>query len=247
MISLKTKEEIKLMEEGGEKLKRILNRLVAEAKEGVKGIELENLALRLIDKEGGKPSFKMVPYYDFATCINFNEGVVHGIPSRRKIKPGDVVTIDLGIFYKGFHTDMATTFQVPPVKSKKKLLLTGEKALVKAIRKAKPGNHVGHISKVIEEEISKAGFSPVKSLTGHGIGRKLHEEPSIPCFLEGKPEITPRLKEGMALAIEVIYTEDKAELVLAQDGWTVKAKNGRIGVLFEKTIAVCQKGPLVLT
>lgn len=247
MIPIKNKKEIEIMKEGGRRVREVLAALKGRIAEGVKTIDLEKQALRLIENAGGKPSFKMVPGYGFATCITLNEEVVHGIPSDKKIKAGDLVSLDLGIYYQGFHTDAAFTIQVPGGNQRSYFLKTGQKTLAKAISQAKSGSYVGHISKTIEEEISKAGFFPVRELTGHGVGRKLHEQPAIPCFLKGEPEKTPELAPGMTLAIEVIYTDRKTELALASDGWTMKAKNAKISGLFERTIAVTQKDPLVLT
>jgi len=173
--------------------------------------------------------------------------VVHGLPGQRKIKAGDLVSLDLGFYFQGFHTDMATTIQIPGGTSQSPFLLAGKKALKKAISEAKPGKRVGHLSAAIEKEITKAGLFPVRQLTGHGIGRKLHEKPPIPCFLKGSVSKTPQLESGMSLAIEVIYTQKPGKLVLASDGWTVKAENGKISGLFEKTVAITQSDPLVLT
>jgi methionyl aminopeptidase len=252
MITIKSKREIEIMSEGGKILRKILNTILENLKPGVTTLALDQLAEKKILEFGGRPSFKMVPGYRWSTCITLNDEVVHGIPGDRKISDGDVVGVDIGIYYQGFHTDMAETVLVGGQKSQKrneksKFLEVGRKALEKAIAKAKPGNYLGEISKTIEENIKKAGFSPVYSLTGHGIGRKLHEEPQIPCFLEGEIENTPLLKKGMTLAIEVIYNLGSPEVVLSCDGWTIKTKDGKISALFEETVAIVDSGFLVLT
>ncbi|MFZ5365671.1 MAG: type I methionyl aminopeptidase [Patescibacteria group bacterium] len=253
MIPLKSKKEIEIMVEGGKRLRQVLEHVLKNLKPGITTLQLDKQAEEKILAFGGKPSFKMVPGYAWATCITVNEEVVHGIPGERKIKEGDVVGVDMGMYYKGFHTDMAETIKIKNEKLKikneetERFLETGRKALEEAIKMAKAGNYLGQISKTIEGEIKKAGFSPVRALTGHGIGRILHEEPQIPCFLEGRVEKTPKLKKGMTLAIEVIYNLGLPEVVLTSDGWTIKTKDGKISGLFEETVAVTANDPLVLT
>jgi methionyl aminopeptidase len=211
--------------------------------------KLDQLAESLIKKAGGKPSFKMVKSYHWTTCINVNQGVVHGVPGDYRLKAGDLVSVDIGIFYQGFHTDMARTIRLGSKNQRDKddFLVPGRRALKKAIKAAKPGNRVGHISAVIEKEIRRGGLSPVRNLTGHGVGRELHEEPRIHCFLKGKIEETPKLKPGMVLAIEVIYVQGKPDLVLKDDSWTIETADGQLAGLFENTIAVTKKKPLILT
>ena len=260
MIPIKTKEEIEVMIEGGRRLARVFDQVLKEVKPGVETKRLDELGEALIKKEKGKPSFKMVPGYHWSTCINVNQGVVHGIPGGYRLKEGDLLSLDAGIFYQRFHTDKAETILVQRAKcparggvnsvqseEKYKFLEAGKRALEKAIEMARPGNYLGQISKVIEKEIGKAGFSPVRALTGHGVGRKLHEEPQIPCFFEREVEKTPKLKKGMTLAIEIIYNQGLPEVVLTSDGWTIETKDGKISGLFEETVAVTAGGPLVLT
>lgn len=248
MIPIKTPQDLKVMQEGGKRLARIKEELKGRIAPGVAFEEIEKLAQEEIRKAGGKPSFSMVPKYSWATCINVNEGVVHGIPKNRKVKEGDIVSVDVGIFYKGFHTDTSITCGAGKIdKDKEKFLSVGEKALDAAIREAKPQNRLGDISRTIEELLREFNFSPIRALTGHGIGRELHEEPQIPCFLLGKISETPKLLSGMALAIEVIYAQGAPHLVLEEDGWTVRTKDGKISGLFEETVAVTNTGPLILT
>lgn len=251
-ITLKTEEEIGLMVKGGKKLGEIRELLLREAKPGVKTIDLDKLAEEKILTFGGQPSFKTVKDYRFTTCISINEEVVHGLPSKRVIREGDVVGIDLGMIYGGLHVDTAWTVLVKNIKYQKedeteKFLKVGEETLAKAIEVAKAGNRIGHISKVILENIKKAGYSPVKVLTGHGVGKYLHEDPAIPQFLAGRMEETPEILSGMTLAIEVIYNLGTAEVVLKKDGWTIAAADGKISATFEKSIAVRDNGVLVLT
>jgi len=252
MIPIKTEREIELMKEGGQKLAFVFAEVVKKIKPGVSLRQLDSLAEELIIKQGGFPSFKTVRGYHWATCININEGVVHGIPNDYQIKEGDLVSLDMGMLYKGFHTDMAWTLCVRMQNSKcksqnEKFLKVGERVLKMAIKAARPGNQVGHISAVIEKVIRKAGFSPVEDLTGHGVGKKLHEEPQIPCFLARPIAQTPVLQPGMTLAIEVIYTLGKPDLILANDGWTIETADGKPAGLFENTVLVTKRKPVILT
>jgi len=253
MIPIKSAKEIEIMREGGKRLARVFDQVLDAIKPGVSLKKLDQLAESLIEKEGGKPSFKMVKGYNWATCINVNQGVVHGIPGNYRLKDGDVISVDIGMFYKGLHTDMARTLRVRTKKQKNGktkngvFLRAGKKALKEAIKATKPGNRVGHISAAIEKETRKARWTPIKALTGHGVGKKLHEEPQIPCFLRGEIKDTSLLKPGMTLAIEVIYTQGKPDIALREDGWTVETADGQLAALFEDTIAVTDKGPLNLT
>ena len=244
MIPLKSDKEIEIMREGGKRLTWVFKQL--KIKPGMSLKEIDSLAERLIEKQGGKPSFKMVEGYHWATCLNVNQGVVHGVPSDYRLKKGDLLSIDLGLFYQGFHTDVAKTIRVGKESQDKKFLETGKKALAKAIKAAQPGNRVGHISQAIEKEIKKNGFQPIRALVGHGVGKKLHEPPAIPCYLKGKITETEKLKPGMTFAIEVIYTQGKPKVVVNDDGWTVETADGELAALFEDTVAIAKKEPLVL-
>jgi methionyl aminopeptidase len=204
MIHLKTPQEIAVMREGGKKLGTILEDLLAYSIPGTVCTDIENHANELIEKAGATASFKTVPGYKWATCLNVNEVVVHGIPTSYALRGGDILTIDIGLLYKGFHTDTAGTKIIGPPKKNEKFLHTGRKALERAIDAARVGNRIGHISRVVQETIEGAGYSIVKSLVGHGIGRELHEEPQIPNYVRGTIENTLPLQEGMTIAIEPI-------------------------------------------
>lgn len=245
MIPLKSAKEIKIMREGGKRLAWVFKQL--KIKPGMSLKEIDSLVEKLIEKQKGKPSFKTVEGYFWATCLNINQGVVHGVPTNYRLKKGDMLSIDIGIFYKGFHTDKAETIRVGRKNQNEKFLKTGRRALSKAVDAAQPGNRVGHISQAIEKEIEKYGFQPIRALVGHGVGKKLHESPQIPCFLKGEITETEKLKPGMVLAIEVIYTQRKHKVVVNDDGWTVETADGKSAGLFEDTVAVTKKGPLVLT
>ncbi|MBI2621903.1 MAG: type I methionyl aminopeptidase [Candidatus Levybacteria bacterium] len=257
MVDIKTEKEIEIMREGGKILAEILGEVLDSIKPGVNELELDEFAERLIREKGGEPAFKKVKGYRHCLCISGNNIVVHGVPTKRKLQEGDVVGVDCGVYYKGFNTDMSETIKVKRQKSKGKslnedeidrFLETGKKALEEAIKVAIVGNRIGHISKTIQEIVEKEGYSVVRALIGHGVGRQLHEDPEVPGFLNKKIEKTPLLKGGMTIAIEVIYNMGGHEVsYLNSDGWTIATSDGSISGLFEKTIAIKEKGPLVLT
>lgn len=255
MINLKTKEEIEIMRTGGKILSEVLFEVLEHAKVGVSELELDQLAEKLILKKGGEPGFKKVDGYKHTICISTNDVVVHGIPTAYKLKEGDVVGIDCGVYYKGFHTDAAHTVRVQKskVKSQKfdeidNFLQTGERAMWEGIKVAKFGNRVGDISKAIQGIVEGQGYSVVRSLIGHGVGRELHEDPEVPGFLDGSILKTPLLKVGMTIAVEVIYNMGKSDVVYSgSDGWTIKSKDGSLSGLFERTIAIISNGSLMLT
>ena len=226
-----------------------LSQVVRSVKPGVSELELDRLADDLITKRRAIPGFKKVQGYKHATCISTNNVVVHGVPTDYVLKEGDIIGIDCGVFYKGFHTDMSHTVAVGGANQKTKdFLRIGDKALNQSIKQAVPGNRIGNISLEIEEMIEGSSYSVVKSLIGHGVGRLLHEEPEIPGYLASEIEKTSKIKAGMALAIEVIYNMGKEDVVYAnKDGWTISTKDGSLSAVFERTIAVGENGPEVLT
>lgn len=259
MIDYKTPEEIEAMRLGGKILSDVLWEVLSFAKPGVSEIELDQMADRLIKEKGGEPGFKMVKGYKYATCISTNDVVVHGIPTEYKLKDGDIIGIDCGVFYKGFHTDMSHSIKVKSKNSNIKIenedaidrfLEIGEKALNKAIEVAVGGNRVGHISKTIQDIVEKeGGYGVVRSLIGHGVGRNLHEEPEVPGYLAGKIEKTPLLKKGMTIAIEVIYNMNESDVSYPEDndGWTIVSSDGSLSGLFERTVEITDDKPVILT
>src|SRR5258708_8609307 len=253
MIDIKTENEIKSMAEGGKILASVVSQVLEAIKPGVSEKELDRLAEKLILEKGGYPGFKKVKGYKNAICVSTNDAVVHGIPSDYKIKEGDVVGIDCGVFYKGLHTDMSETIRVksPGLETQNdeldKFLSIGKKALNEAIKKARGGNRVGDISKTIQEIVEGAGYSVVLSLVGHGVGKKLHEDPEVPGFLIGPVKDTPFLKKGMTIAVEVIYNMGDSEVVIDSDNWTIRTKDKSISGVFERTIAITEGEPLILT
>lgn len=266
MIDLKTEEEIEVMRQGGRILAEALKEVLNHVRVGVSELELDKLAEKLILEKGGEPGFKKVDGYRHAICISTNDVVVHGVPTAYKLKEGDVVGIDCGVFYKGFHTDMAQTVRIKDEPARNasqsdaggglmikenevdRFLETGERAMWEGIKAARLGNRIGDISKAIQNVVEGQGYSVVRSLIGHGVGRELHEEPEVPGFLSGPILKTPLLKIGMTIAIEVIYNMGKSDVVYSNsDGWTIKTKDGSLSGLFERTIAITQNDPEVLT
>lgn len=244
----KSKSDQKKMTVSGKKLSRVKNELKENVKVGVSANEVEKLAVKLIEKEGGKPSFMMVPNYSWATCVNVNKGIVHGIPKKSIVfKSGDVVSVDVGLVYEGFHSDTSFTVGLNVNKKTQRFLKAGEKALDEAIKKARPGNRVYDISKAIETTLREKGYSPVKALVGHGIGRELHEDPQIPCCTSGSYSESPAIPDGACFAIEVMYSPGSAEIALSDDGWTIVTNDGKISALFEDTVIAAKDGTKVLT
>jgi methionyl aminopeptidase len=251
MINIKTEKEIEIMKTGGKILSDVMWELVKNVKPGVSELEIDALAEKLIREKGGEPGFKRVDGYQYSVCMSTNDVVVHGIPTDYRFKEGDIVGIDCGVYYQGFHTDMSETGRVgKEIKNDSidEFLFVGRDALKKGIEQAIVGNRIGHISKVIQDSVEGKGYSIVRSLVGHGVGHELHEEPEVPGYLADPIEKTPVLKEGMVIAIEIIYNMGDSELVYAnKDGWTLKTKDGTLSGLFERTVAITRNGPLVLT
>lgn len=253
MAHIKTTAEIEVMKQGGAMLSKIRDRLLDEVKVGVTPLEIDALAFELIKKTGGTASFLTVKDYKWATCISVNDVVVHGIPTSEPFKEGDRVGVDIGLLYEGYHTDTSWSKVIDDSQSGdyskvENFLKIGEKALEKAIGQAKVGNRIGHISKAIQDTVEGAGYSVVKSLVGHGIGKKLHESPQVPGILTGKIEHTLSLQQGMVLAIEVIYNQGKPEIVYKNDdGWTLASEDGSLSGLFEDTVLITEKEPIILT
>lgn len=247
-IPLKTPAEIKIMQVNCSRLAAVMSKILAAIKPGVVLADLEKLACEEIKRFGSRPSFKMVPGYHWASCLNLNEGVVHGIPNSRKIAAGDMVSVDLGLFKNGFHSDMSRTVLAGPViAEKQKFIDAGREVFNEVLEFIRPGNYLGQISQAIESGLHARGFYPVYELTGHGVGRELHEPPSIPGYLTKPVEKTPVLAAGMVLAIEIIYTARSTRLVIAPDNWTIQTADGSWGGLYEDTVLVSQTGSQVLT
>lgn len=246
MPRIYSKKDIQILKEGGKKLAQIVKVLTKNIKEGKTSAQIDQLAYVLMTKARGKPSFLNHDGFPASTCISINDEVVHAAPSKRKFKTGDIVGIDAGLFYKGFHTDMAITVPVGEIGNKTRVFLdTAKEALNKAIKLARPGNTTGHLGEVIQRLVEKRGFSVVRELSGHGVGFELHEEPTIPNF--GKKGSGETLKPGMVIAIEPIINMGGREVETAIDGWKVKTKDNSLSAHFEHTIVITENGNLILT
>jgi len=250
MIYYKTEEEIKIISEGGKKLRRIIEKLIKLVKPGITTLTIEKQARQLIQEEKAEVSFDKVEGYQFATCLPVNNQIVHTPPSERVLKKGDLLTVDIGVYYQGFHTDCAETIIVGEEGKEeiKRFLDTGKEALKKAIEKIKVGGYLGEVSKAIETTIKKNGYFVIKKLTGHGIGKDLHEDPFIFGFLDRPIEKTLKIKPGLVLAVEVIYSMGTEEMIFEKDSmWSIVTKDGSLSACFEKTVAVTKNGVLILT
>jgi len=248
MIIIKTPKEIELMREGGEILAKVLREVSLRVKPGVSTQELDSLAEELIIKSKGKPSFKGYKGYPAALCASVNNEVVHGIPSSEKIlKSGDIVGLDLGLEYKGCFTDMTITVPVGKVsKIAHKLIKVTKNSLTQGIRKIEPGNFISDISRAIQDYVERQGFSVVRDLVGHGVGREVHEDPPVPNFFDPNLE-SVKLREGMVLALEPMINMGSYEVEVLDDGWTVVTRDGFLSAHFEHTVAVTKEGYEILT
>ena len=237
--------ELDLMRKSGLIAAAALKKTIESIKVGITEVEIDKIAEKEIYKLGGDLSYKTVPGYKYATCITVNEQVVHGLPTNRKFENGDIVSVDLAVIYKGWHTDCAWSILLGEDSVKTNFLKIGEVALKDGIVQAVDGKRVGDISEAIQSRVEGAGFSVVRSLVGHGVGRKLHEDPEVPGF--GKKNTGPFLKSGQTLAIEVIYTMGKHEVVLENDGWTFSTADKSMGGLFEMTVLIGKEKSEILT
>ncbi len=246
MIVKKTLKEIEIMRKGGKILAQIMERLKKKVRPNIKTIELENLAEKLISEYKVKPSFKGYNNFPFCLCTSINEEIVHGLPSQRVLKEGDILSLDLGIIYKGFHADMAVTIGVGKISFlAQRLIRVTKKALKLAIKKAKIGNTFGDIGNTIQRYVESQGFNVVRDLCGHGIGRKLHEEPQVLNY--GKRHKGEKIEKGMVFCIEPMVVVGNWQIEKAPDGFCWKTKDNSLSAHFEHTIAVLEKGPEILT
>lgn len=246
MSYLKTEKEISIMREAGRISALAMKQVESKLKPGVSTLELDKIVETVFKENGAQSAFKKVEDYKYSICTTPNNEVVHGLPSDYRLKDGDIVGIDLGALYQDYNSDMAETFIVGSVEPEtRKFLKIGKEALWKAIDQAKIGNKVGDISATIQTMVEGAGYSIVKELVGHGVGKTLHEDPMIPG--RGKKGTGVPLQEGMVVAVEIIYNFGKPGIKMLDDGWTIVTKDGSLAGLFERTIAITKKGPVVLT
>ena len=246
MITIKTKEEIAIMREGGRILAKITKDLEKMVKPGISTQELNRAAQALVLKSGGKCSFLGYQGYPACLCTSVNEEIVHAIPSGRALKEGDIVSLDLGILYKGLHTDMAVTVPCGKVSPEiNRLIRVTKKALKRGIKKVGPGNTFGDLSNTIQRYIEDQGFSAVKDLCGHGIGRALHEDPEILNY--GTRHSGSEIKPGMVFCLEPMVAVGKGEIKKSKDGSAYETADGSLSAHFEHTMVATKNGCQILT
>jgi methionyl aminopeptidase len=247
MIIIKTPQELQLMRES--------NRLVAEALQELKKLvvaditteELDRFAEDFIRRRGAQPAFKGYRGYPASLCVSVNEEIVHGIPSKKKLRDGDIVSLDLGVLMNGFYGDAAITVPVGSVSPQvQKLLQVTEESLYRGIAQAKVGNRLLDISRAIQTAVESRGFSVVRDFVGHGIGKNLHEEPQIPNFYSATAH-NPRLQEGMVFALEPMVNEGTHKMKILSDEWTAVTADRKLSAHFEHTIAITGSGPWILS
>ncbi len=237
--------ELDLMRKSGRISGSALKKAMDAIKIGVTELSVDKIAEEEIYKLGGDLSYKSVHGYKFATCVTVNDQVVHGIPTERKFENGDLVSVDLAVVYKGWHSDCAWTILLGKNPEKEKFLKIGQEALWDGIAQAVDGKRVGDISNAIQSKVEGGGYSVVRSLVGHGVGKSLHEDPEIPGY--GEKDKGVFLRSGMTLAIEVIYAMGRYEVVLAEDNWTYLTEDKSLSGLFEMTVIVGKQKAEVLT
>jgi len=246
MIVLKSREEVEQLRKANHIAAEVLTAISEAVVPGVITGELERIANELIDKRGAKAAFPTVPGYHHALCASINEEVVHGIPGKRMLEEGDIISVDCGVILDGFFGDHAWSFPVGEVdEESKQLLEAGERALYEGIERARVGNRLNDISSAIERVASGNGFSVVRDYVGHGIGRSLHEEPQVPNF--GEPGTGMKLRRGLVLALEPMLNAGTYEVEVLDDGWTVVTKDRKRSVHFEHSIAIMDDGPEILS
>ena len=246
MITIKSEKEIELMRKAGALVTLTHEYLKPFIKPGITTIELDRLAEKFITENGGVPSCKGYEGFPCSLCISVNDEVVHGIPGKRKLKNGDIVTIDMVIGYHGYQGDAAWTYQVGSITEEKKYLMKHTKqSLYEGLKQVKPGNRIGDISSAIEEYATKHKLGVVKELVGHGIGTKMHEDPDVPNY--GKKGTGPKLKEGMTICIEPMLTLGSPKIGILEDDWTIVTQDGSPAAHYEHTVLVTKEGYEILT
>jgi methionyl aminopeptidase len=247
MIILKTGEEIEKIRTASRYALEILVALREYVKDGVRTADLEAQCEDKIRKIGNvEAAFKGYNGYPYCLCVSVNDEVVHGMPSARVLKTGDIVSLDMGVKYDGFYGDVAVTYPVGKIgETARRLLDVTETALYKAIDQARVGNRLHDLSYAVQSFVEDRGFSVVREFVGHGIGRSLHEEPQVPNF--GTKGTGVRLKEGMVLAIEPMINEGGSDIMIRENGWTAATRDGRLSAHFEHTVAITEEGAKILS
>ncbi|MCZ6634814.1 MAG: type I methionyl aminopeptidase [bacterium] len=246
MIALRTEKELDLMEAASRIVGLVHRTIKPLVRAGVTTAELDRVAEEVIRSHGAEPAFKGYHGYPATICISINEQVVHGIPGNRVLEPGDIVSIDIGAKLAGYYGDQAITRTVGKIsEAEEKLLKVTRESLFKGIEAARPGDRLSDICTAVQDWVEQHNFSVVRQFVGHGIGRKLHEDPAVPNY--SPPDRNPRLRKGMVLAIEPMVNMGKPEVVVAKDGWTASAEDGLPSAHFEHVVGITDGDPRVLT
>lgn len=246
MITLKSDSEIAKMREAGKVLARTMREVSELIEPGVTLSKLNQLAERLIVEAGCVPSFKGYRGFPAASCVSVNHVVIHGIPDGYELKSGDIIGLDFGVIKDGWHADSAWTFPVGEIsESAQRLLNVTRESLSQGIAKARVGNHLGDIGATVQKYVESNGYQVVREMVGHGIGRDLHEEPSVPNY--GKAGKGIRLQSGMTICIEPMVNEGTYKVNTLADGWTIVTADGKLSAHFEHTVAITANGPEILT
>ncbi|MEO7868630.1 MAG: type I methionyl aminopeptidase [Candidatus Eisenbacteria bacterium] len=246
MVYTRSREEIESIRAAAQIVAMTLREVGKAVRPGVTTAELDQLAEAFIRDHGARPAFKGYRGFPASICPSVNEEVVHGLPGPRELREGDLLGVDVGVELKGFYGDAAHTFPVGAVSDEAvKLMDVTRESLMRGIAQARAGNRVGDISNAVQSYVERNGYSVVKALVGHGIGREMHEEPAVPNF--GPPGRGPRLMTGLVLAIEPMVNVGGHEVVTRSDGWTVATKDGSLSAHFEHTVAVGTDGPEILS
>ncbi len=246
MIIRKTPREIALLKEAGRIVALVHEELKKHIVSGITTKEIDKLSEKVIRQNGATPSFKGYQGFPGSVCVSINDMVIHGIPDNRKLKDGDIVSVDVGACYQGYHGDSAWTYAVGNVSSEaKELMKVTEEALFEGLKQAKPGNHVGDISAAIEEYVKQHGYTSPVDYTGHGVGTSIHEDPMVPNY--GKSGHGPLLKTGMVIAVEPMVHIGKKDVKVLKDGWGVVTADHSLAAHYEHTIVITEDGYEILT
>jgi methionyl aminopeptidase len=246
VIIKKSPQEIERMAAAGQILARTMNLLAAKIRPGVSTAELDRAAERFIRSQGAQPAFKGYRGFPGSICASPNSMIVHGIPGRYRLERGDILSVDIGVVLDGWVADAACTFPVGPVSPlAERLLRVTEEALYLGVEQCWPGNRLGDVSNAIQRHVEGAGFSVVRTLVGHGVGRSMHEEPQVPNY--GRPGSGLLLEEGMVLAVEPMVTAGRQAVRVGDDQWAIFSRDGSLAAHFEHTVALTANGPRILT
>lgn len=242
MINLKSPEEIKRMRAAALIAAAAMDKVIAAVKDGITTEELDEIAYHYIVGRGAKPSFKGYGGFPGTACISINEQIVHGIPGKRRLHEGDIVSIDLGAYLHGYHSDMARTIGVGKISAEAEMLIrVTQESFFKGVEQAVAGNRIGDIGKAVEAHAKEYGLGVVREYIGHGLGQELHEDPEVPNYDTGRKG--PVMRPGLVIAVEPMLTLGTHKVVVAPDGWAASTKDGSLSAHYENTIVINENGP----